>query len=275
MGQPRRRDRASHPGHPRRGHRGEPRSAPGGRRRLAGPGRGREVAHTKMRFDVVTIFPAMFVPVFEHGVVGRGIDRGVVELHTHDLRDFTHDRHRQVDDMPFGGGPGMVLKPEPAIEAVESIRPHNPGPVVLMEPWGERLDARLAEELSKEPGLIIVCGRYEGIDDRVREALGAREVSIGDYVLSGGEIPACVLIDVVARLVPGVVGDPESLVHDTFTATPTGGPSGWPQFTRPAEYRGMTVPDVLLSGDHRRINEWRRRQAAQRHESQTKELKKT
>ncbi|MEO8745931.1 MAG: tRNA (guanosine(37)-N1)-methyltransferase TrmD, partial [Candidatus Dormiibacterota bacterium] len=156
-----------------------------------------------MRFDVVTIFPAMFGPVFEQGVVGRALERGLIEMHAHDLRAHTHDRHRQVDDLPFGGGPGMVLKPEPAIEAVESIRPHNTGPVVLMEPWGERLDQRLAEELAKEPGLIVVCGRYEGIDDRVRTALGAREISIGDYVLSGGEIPAMVLIDTVARLLPG------------------------------------------------------------------------
>jgi tRNA (guanine37-N1)-methyltransferase len=235
-----------------------------------------------MRFDVVTIFPGMFGHVFEHGVVGRAIERGLLELQAHDLREHTHDRHRQVDDTPFGGGPGMVMKPEPLVEAVESIRPKNPGPVILMEPWGERLDQSLAAELAAEPGLVIVCGRYEGIDDRVRVALGAREVSIGDYVLSGGEIPACVLIDAVARLVPGVVGDPESLAHDTFTAAPAGEPSGWPQFTRPAEYRGMTVPDVLLSGDHRRIHEWRlrqaewrRREAAQRQDSQTKELKKT
>jgi tRNA (guanine37-N1)-methyltransferase len=228
-----------------------------------------------MRFDVVTIFPAMFGHVFEHGVVGRALERGLLELSAHDLREYTHDRHRQVDDMPFGGGPGMVMKPEPLIEAVESIRPQNGGPVILMEPWGERLDQSLAAQLASAPGLIIVCGRYEGIDDRVRIALRAREISIGDYVLSGGEIPACVLIDAIARLVPGVVGDPESLVHDTFSGTPATGPSGWPQFTRPAEYRGMTVPDVLLSGDHRRIAEWRRRQAAQRRDSQTKELKKT
>jgi tRNA (guanine37-N1)-methyltransferase len=182
-----------------------------------------------MRFDVITIFPAMFAQVFKQGVVGRALERGVLELNAHDLRDHTHDRHRQVDDMPFGGGPGMVMKPEPLIEAVESIRPLNHGPVILMEPWGERLDQRLAAELATEPGLIIVCGRYEGIDDRVRVALGAREISIGDYVLSGGEIPACVVIDAVARLVPGVVGDPESLVHDTFTGAPNTEPSGWPQ----------------------------------------------
>ena len=224
-----------------------------------------------MRFDVITIFPGMFGPAFDQGVVGRAVANGVLDLHTHDLRDFTHDRHRQVDDVPFGGGPGMVLKPEPIFEAVESVMLNNPGPVVLMEPWGERLDQRLTESLASEPGLIIVCGRYEGIDDRVRTALDAREVSIGDYVLSGGEIPAMVLIDAVARLVPGVVGDPDSLTQDSFSIEP----SGWPQYTRPAEYRGMSVPEVLLSGDHARIKQWRRQQAAQRHVSHPKELKKT
>ena len=224
-----------------------------------------------MRFDVVTIFPGMFGPVFQQGVVGRAIERGKIELCAHDLREHTHDRHRQVDDMPFGGGPGMVMKPEPVIEAVESIRASNQGPVIITEPWGEPFHQQLAAELAKEPGLIIVCGRYEGIDDRVRAALGAREVSIGDYVLSGGEIPAMVLIDAVARLVPGVVGDPGSLAQDSFADDLT----GWPQFTRPAEYRGMAVPEVLLSGDHARIKQWRRQQAAQRRVSQTKEVKQT
>jgi tRNA (guanine37-N1)-methyltransferase len=223
-----------------------------------------------MRFDVVTIFPAMFEPVFASGVIGRAIESGRVQLRARDLREYTHDRHRQVDDMPFGGGPGMVMKPEPVIEAVESIRAENPGPVILMEPWGERLDQQLAAELAAEPGLIIVCGRYEGIDDRVRSALDAREISIGDYVLSGGEIPAMVLIDTVARLVPGVVGDPQSLTQDSFASEL----AGWPQFTRPAEYRGMSVPDVLLSGDHARIRQWRRQQAAQRRLPHSKELKK-
>jgi tRNA (guanine37-N1)-methyltransferase len=224
-----------------------------------------------MRFDVVTIFPGMFGSVFGQGVIGRAIERGVIGLAAHDLRQYTHDRHRQVDDMPFGGGPGMVMKPEPVIEAVESLRASNPGPVILMEPWGEVLDQKVAAELAREPGLIIVCGRYEGIDDRVRTALHAREISIGDYVLSGGEIPAMVLVDAVARLVPGVVGDPQSLAQDSFADEMT----GWPQFTRPAEYRGMTVPDVLLSGDHARIKQWRRQQAAQRRGAHTKELRKT
>src|SRR3989440_76011 len=223
-----------------------------------------------MRFDVVTIFPAMFGPVFGQGVIGRAIERGLVELRAHDLREHTHDRHRQVDDMPFGGGPGMVMKPEPVIEAVESLRATNPGPVILMEPWGERLDQRLAGELAQEPGLIIVCGRYEGVDDRVRTALNGREISIGDYVLSGGEIPALGLTDATGRPLPGRVRDPGSLAQDSFANEMT----GWPQFTRPAEYRGMTVPDVLLSGDHARIKQWRRQQAAQRR-AHTKELKKT
>jgi tRNA (guanine37-N1)-methyltransferase len=222
-----------------------------------------------MRFDVVTIFPGMFGPVFRQGVIGRAIERGIVELQAHDLRDHTHDRHRQVDDMPFGGGPGMVMKPEPVIEAVESVRAANGGPVIITEPWGEPFDQALAAELARENGLIIVCGRYEGIDDRVRTALGAREVSIGDYVLSGGEIPAMVIIDAVARLVPGVVGDPGSLAQDSFSDDL----AGWPQFTRPAEYRGMAVPEVLLSGDHARIRQWRRQQAAQRRVSKTKEVK--
>jgi len=219
-----------------------------------------------MRFDVVTIFPGMFGPVFRQGVVGRAIERGLISLEAHDLRAFTHDRHRQVDDMPFGGGPGMVMKPEPVIEAVESMRERNPGPVIITEPWGVPLDQKLAAELAREPGLIVVCGRYEGIDDRVRTALNAREVSIGDYVLSGGEIPAMVIIDAVARLVPGVVGDPDSLTQDTFADES----AGWPQFTRPAEFRGMAVPDVLLSGDHARIKQWRHQQAAQRKVSQRK-----
>ncbi len=212
------------------------------------------------RFDVLTIFPGILGAVFGAGVIGRAAERGLVEVHAHDLRDFTHDRHRQVDDSPFGGGAGMVLKPEPIFEAVEQVRRSNPGPLILMEPWGERLTQELAAELAASPGLVIVCGRYEGVDDRVRVGLDAREVSIGDYVLSGAEIPAMVLVDAVARLVPGVVGDPGSLDQDSFTAEF----GGFPQFTRPAEYRGMKVPEVLLSGDHRRIREWRRAAARRR-----------
>jgi len=211
-----------------------------------------------MRFDVLSIFPDVFEPVFRHGVIGRGIQRGVLSLHAHDLREHTSDRHRQVDDAPFGGGAGMVLMPEPIFAAVEAVRPHNPGPVLLMEPWGEPLTQALAHELAAEPGLIVVCGRYEGVDDRVRQLIGNREISIGDYVLSGGELPAMVLIDAVARLVPGVLGDEASLAQDAF-AEGSGG--GYPQFTRPAQWRGLEVPEVLLSGNHAAIERWRRAQA--------------
>ena len=213
-----------------------------------------------LRFDVVTLFPEIFEPVFHAGVVGRAIDRGLLQLHAHDLREHTHDRHRQVDDMPYGGGPGMVLKPEPLFEAIEAIRAENRGPVILMEPWGEPFTQQLARELAAEPGLVIVCGRYEGIDDRVREKLADREISIGDYVLSGGEIPAMVVIDAVSRLVPGVLGDEESLTGDSFSADLL----GHPQYTRPAEFRGLRVPEVLLSGNHREIEAWRQAQARRR-----------
>jgi tRNA (guanine37-N1)-methyltransferase len=213
-----------------------------------------------MRFDVVSLFPEVFEPVFRAGVVGRAIARGLIELHPHDLREHTHDRHRQVDDVPYGGGPGMVLKPEPLFEAIEAIRAENRGPVILMEPWGEPFTQRVARELGAEPGLVIVCGRYEGIDDRVRESLADREISVGDYVLSGGELPAMVVIDAVSRLVPGVLGDEESLAGDSFTADLL----GHPQYTRPAEYRGLRVPEVLLSGNHREIEAWRQAQSRRR-----------
>jgi tRNA (guanine37-N1)-methyltransferase len=213
-----------------------------------------------LRIDVVSIFPSLFQPVFKDGVVGRAIAKGLVELHAHDLRDHAHDRHRQVDDEPYGGGPGMVMRPEPLFEAVEEIKRENPGPVLLMEPWGEPLTQELARELAAEPGLTILCGRYEGVDDRVRAELADREVSIGDYVLSGGEIPAMVVIDAVARLVPGVLGDPGSLEGDSFTADLV----GHPQYTRPAEFRGLRVPEVLLSGNHQEIDAWRREEARRR-----------
>ncbi|MDR0360167.1 MAG: tRNA (guanosine(37)-N1)-methyltransferase TrmD [bacterium] len=215
-----------------------------------------------MRFDVVSIFPELFEPVFRQGVIGRAVREGRIALRAHDVRAFAPDqRHRQVDDAPFGGGAGMVLMAEPVCAAVEAVRPENPGPVLVTEPWGERLTQDLARELAAAPGLILVCGRYEGIDDRARVALRAREISIGDYVLSGGELPAMVLIDAVARLVPGVVGDQDSLRQDVFGDRP----GGYPQYTRPAEWRGHRVPEVLLSGDHAAIARWRE-QHARRHE---------
>src|SRR3979490_3401416 len=213
-----------------------------------------------LRFDLISIFPEVFEPVFRSGVVGRGIRSRLLSLHAHDLRAYAGDP-RQEGDAPFGGGPGMVMKPEAIFAAVEAVRNQNPGPVVLMEPWGEPLTQALAEELAKEPGLVIVCGRYEGIDDRVRQGLADREISIGDYVLSGGEIPAMVLVDAVARLVPGVVGDEASLAQDAFAEADA---AGYPQFTRPAEWRGLRVPDVLLSGDHAAIDRWRQSQSRSR-----------
>jgi tRNA (guanine37-N1)-methyltransferase len=219
-----------------------------------------------LRFDLISIFPEVFEPVFRSGVVGRGIRSRLLSLYAHDLRAYAGDP-RQVDDAPFGGGPGMVMKPEPIFAAVEAVRNQNPGPVVLMEPWGEPLNQALARELAKEPGLVIVCGRYEGIDDRVRKNLADREISIGDYVLSGGEIPAMVLVDAVARLVPGVVGDEASLAQDAFASSAA---TGYPQFTRPAEWRGLRVPDVLLSGDHAAIERWRQAQSRTRPMRQTR-----
>lgn len=213
-----------------------------------------------MRFDVVTVFPQVFEPFLATGVVGRARERGLIEFQAHDLREFTHDRHRQVDDMPFGGGPGMVLKPEPVFEAVESLRALNSGPVILFEPWGEAFTQEVARSLAAEPGLVLVCGRYEGIDDRVRAELADREISLGDFVLSGGEIPALAVVDAVARLLPGVVGDPGSLEQDSFSE----GLLGYPQFTRPAEFRGHRVPDVLLGGNHVEIARWRREQSERR-----------
>ena len=213
-----------------------------------------------MRFDVVTIFPHVFDPFLEVGVVGRARGRGLIEFEAHDLRDYTDDPHRQVDDAPFGGGPGMVLKAEPVFAAVEAARLVNPGPVVLFEPWGEPFTQPVAQELAAEPGLILVCGRYEGTDERVHAELADRELSVGDYVLSGAEIPALVVIDAVARLLPGVVGDPRSLEEDSFRA----GLLGYPQYTRPAEFRGLRVPEVLLGGNHAEIARWRREQAERR-----------
>ncbi|MDQ6792385.1 MAG: tRNA (guanosine(37)-N1)-methyltransferase TrmD [Candidatus Dormibacteraeota bacterium] len=217
---------------------------------------------TALRFDLISIFPEVFEPVFRSGVVGRGIRSRLLSLYAHDLRAYAGDP-RQVDDAPFGGGPGMVMKPEPIFAAVEAVRSQNPGPVVLMEPWGEPLSQALARELAQEPGMVIVCGRYEGIDDRVRQSLADREISIGDYVLSGGEIPAMVLVDAVARLVPGVVGDEASLAQDAFASSAA---TGYPQFTRPAEWRGLRVPEVLLSGDHAAIERWRQGKSRTRRE---------
>ena len=215
-----------------------------------------------MKIDIVTIFPLMLQGPLAEGVVGRAITSGLLDVRVHDLRDYTVDRHRVVDDMPFGGGPGMVLKPEPVFAAVERIRSERgePDAVLLTSPDGERFTHRIAERLSALEHIVVLCGRYEGVDERVRTGLATEALSIGDYVLSGGELPALVIVDGVARLVPGVVGDESSVARDTFAR----GLLDYPQYTRPAEFRGMGVPPVLLSGHHGEIERWRRREALAR-----------
>ena len=209
-----------------------------------------------MRIDVVTIFPAMFDSPLREGLLGKAIGAGLVEVRLHDLRDFTDDRHRTVDDESFGGGPGMVMKPEPLFAAVESLGERR-GRVIVLSPAGRRLDRDLVHELSGEPHLTLICGRYEGVDQRVVDGLPAEEISIGDYVLSGGELPALVLIEAVTRLIPGVIGREESHERDSFED----GLLDHPHYTRPAEFRGMEVPDVLRSGHHAEIERWRREAA--------------
>ncbi|NUR56855.1 MAG: tRNA (guanosine(37)-N1)-methyltransferase TrmD [Acidobacteria bacterium] len=215
-----------------------------------------------MKIDIVTIFPKMVEAPLAEGIVARAIARGLIDSRVHDLRDFTMDRHRVVDDMPFGGGPGMVLKPEPFFAAVDHIRETRgaPSAVILTSPDGERLTHLAAERLSRLEHLVLLCGRYEGVDERVREHLATDVMSIGDYVLSGGELPTLVIVDAVARFVPGVVGDEASVATDSFTS----GLLDFPQYTRPAEFRGHAVPAVLLSGHHAEIAKWRREQALER-----------
>jgi tRNA (guanine37-N1)-methyltransferase len=206
-----------------------------------------------VRIDVLTIFPAIFESPLRESLLGKAIADGVLAVRVHDVRDHTTDRHRQVDDESYGGGPGMVMKPEPVFAAVEALGEGDKR-MLLLSPAGRRLDQALVRELAAEPWLVLICGRYEGVDERVVEGLPAEEVSIGDYVLSGGEVPALVLLEAVTRLVPGVIGREESHERDSF------GPEGLldhPHYTRPAEFRGMRVPEVLLSGNHAEIERWR------------------
>jgi tRNA (guanine37-N1)-methyltransferase len=216
-----------------------------------------------MRFEIVTIFPAMIEQALAAGVVGRAIERGTLAVAVHDLRDFTTDRHRVVDDMPFGGGPGMVLKPEPLFKALATIAKRRGGaergPIVLTSPQGTLFTQAVARRLSREAHMVLICGRYEGVDERVRARVD-EEISIGDYVLSGGELAALVIVDAVARLVPGVVGDEQSVVDDSFSR----GLLDFPQYTRPADLENDRVPDVLLSGNHAEIRRWRKREAVTR-----------
>ena len=202
----------------------------------------------------------MFASVFSGGVVRRAVDKGLMEVRVHDLRDYTHDRHRQVDDRPFGGLEGMVFKPEPVFRAVEALRGSAPARVVLLSPQGRKLDPRLAEDLAGCPRVILLCGRYEGVDERIVESLVDEEISIGDYVLTGGEPAAVVVVDAVSRFVPGVVGREESVRHDSFAE----GRLDFPQYTRPRDFRGMKVPQVLFSGDHARVGRWRLKKALEK-----------
>lgn len=212
-----------------------------------------------MRVGVVTIFPGLVREFLGHGLIRRAVERGVVDVDVVDLREYTRDRYRAVDDTPFGGGGGMVMCPEPLFDAVEANRREGDR-VVFLSPQGRPLTHERAKALAGWPGLLLLCGRYEGIDERVRQCLVDEEVSIGDYVLMGGELPALVLLEAVARLIPGVLGNETSSVNESFVD----GLLDFPQYTRPAEFRGMEVPGVLLSGDHAAILKWRRRESLRR-----------
>ena len=215
-----------------------------------------------MKFDIVTIFPRMVEAALAEGVLSRGIAAGVLDVKVHDLRDHTTDRHRSVDDMPFGGGPGMVMKPEPLVRAVDDIRTRRgqPEATVMLSPQGTRFTQAEAVRLSRLSHIVLLCGRYEGMDERVRSLVGATELSLGDFVVSGGELPAMIVVDAVSRLVPGVVGDEQSVQEDSFAR----GLLDYPHYTRPAEFAGLRVPDVLLSGHHADVRRWRKRTALER-----------
>jgi len=217
-----------------------------------------------MRIDILTLFPQMFEAPFSFGIFKRAIDNGLVGLDLHNIRDYTHDKHHTADDYPYGGGAGMVLRPGPVFEAVEAIKAglEEPDelPVILLSPQGRPFSQEVALELSRQRHLVFICGHYEGVDERVGEHLATDEISIGDYVMTGGEVPAMVVIDAVLRLLPGVLGSEESPLEDSHAA----GLLEYPQYTRPADFRGWTVPEVLLSGNHAEIARWRREQIIRR-----------
>ncbi len=216
-----------------------------------------------MRIDVLTLFPDMFPGYVGQSLLKKAVDAHLVEINVHNIRDWARGKHRQVDDRPFGGGPGMVLRPEPLVECIEDVQRHtDPGRLVLLTPQGRRLDQRGVEQLAGCERLVLVCGRYEGVDQRVIDLLEPDELSIGDFVLSGGEVAAMVVIDAVVRLVPGVLGDEESNKQDTFSGDPP--LLEFPQYTRPREFRGRAVPEVLTSGNHEEIARWREEQKLER-----------
>jgi tRNA (guanine37-N1)-methyltransferase len=210
-----------------------------------------------LRFDIITIFPDIFKPVLNESILKRAQAKKKVAIHVHDLRDYTDDKHHKVDDRPFGGGPGMVLMPQPIFDAVKKIKGKRKAKVILMCPTGKPLNQKMARSLVKNKNLLVICGHYEGIDERVRTHLVDESISIGDYVLTGGELPAMVLVDCLTRLVPGVLGKEESLSFESFET----GTLEYPQFTRPANFRGIKIPDVLLSGNHQAIEKWRHQES--------------
>jgi len=215
-----------------------------------------------MQFDIFTILPEVFPPYLESSILQRARQRGLIDVRVHNIRDYTHDKHHTTDDTPYGGGGGMVMKPEPVFEAVESVLGTSPTrdrivPVILLTPQGRVFNQRVAEELSRYERIALLCGRYEGVDERIRQHLVTDEVSVGDYVLTGGELPALVIIDALSRLIPGVLGDPEGAQDDSHSM----GLLEYSHYTRPPEFRGWSVPEILLSGDHGKIERWRREQA--------------
>ena len=222
---------------------------------------------TAMKIDVLTLFPAMFAGPLDESIVKRARAEGLLDLAIHNLRDYAHDRHRTVDDKPFGGGPGMLLKPEPIFEAVEKLSREKTR-LILLTPAGRKFNHSIARELARQEHLLLVCGSYEGFDERVREALANDELSIGDYVLTNGALPAMVIVDAVTRLLPGALGDDQSAHDESFSC----GLLEYPQYTRPAEFRGMRVPEVLLSGNHAEIEKWRLEQAKQRTKERRRDL---
>lgn len=213
-----------------------------------------------MKFDIITIFPEMFGSVFSAGVIKKALEKDLIEVRVHNLRDFSHDKHKQVDDRPFGGGQGMVLKPEPIFAVVEEIRKNEETPVYLLSPQGRRFDFCLAEKLARHPQIILICGRYEGVDERVNQYLITDEISVGDYVLTGGEPAAIVIVDAISRFIPRVVGKIESVKQDSFFE----GLLDFPQYTRPRDFKGMKAPEVLFSGDHKKIEYWRRKKSLEK-----------
>lgn len=210
-----------------------------------------------MLIDIITIFPDIFRPYFDESILKIAQNKNKLKIRLRDARDYTLDSHRKVDDRPFGGGPGMVMTPEPIFRAVEKIRREKTTKIILLSPQGKTLNQKLAQKLSRYPHLILICGRYEGVDERVRKHLADEEISIGDYILTGGELAAMVLVDAVARLIPGVLGDEDSARFESYSENLL----EYPQYTRPADFRGMRVPRILLSGNHKKIEEWRKNEA--------------